>query len=408
MSTTTINEGSLATVTSAVATGWVRNVLTFQDCYERAVAWLRAFGHDIEGAVTGTPELLRGTIIDSYETILNAYPWPVMEGWGRIHVEPMQEVGTVAYTSANRTLTISGASWPTWAEGAAVRIDNAIHQVQSRASSSQVILDEQLCPSDDLAAGTEYELFRLWYALPRDFGYMRSIVRSDGAHLCRRTMGDMQRLHQSTSATGDITDIAFGQHPLQPTRQALFTWPPPTAEDTLDFTYDRRHRDLRFAGYDSADDQGTVTVAAGSNVVTGSGTAFDDEMEGALLRWGKTSTRPTGTHGNARYAEQHQVLSVNSVTELVLLGAARTTRSAVGYVVTDPIVIAESAYPAILRQIEYQLAMAYRSQHVGSYRKEAEDALRLAAQGAQSHGELERGRGWTPGDGLVDAAQEDD
>lgn len=398
--------GSFVTASSPAVAGWVRNVLTFQDCYERAVNFLRAFGYDMQGVTTGPPELLRGVIIDAYETVLNSYDWPALEGMGRINIEAYQTTGTVTYTSASRQLVLSGASWPSWVEGSAVRIGDYTHQVQTYVDSATVVLDEQLSPSANVAAGTSYELWRWWYPLPRNFGNLTHIIRYSGVEPNILTLPEIQRRYQWSYGTSEVTDVAIGRHPLKIGQQALYIGAPCTADDSLDITYTLRPRDLRFAGYDTNDSVGTVSVTADSNSVTGTTTAFTDEMEDAMLRWGRTSARPTGTHGSNRYAEQQVILSVESATALTLMGSAVTTRSTMGYVVTDPLMIDPSAYNAVLREIEAQLALTYRSGHYGSYRNAADQALRLGIQGSLSHKMSGAVRRWRIGDGVAQVADE--
>jgi len=117
------------------------------------------------------------------------------------------------------------------------------------------------------------------------------------------------------------------------------------------------------------------------------------------MRISRNTTRPTGTHGSNRYAEQHPILSVSSTTALVMAHAADATRSAVAYVVTDPLLIDPPAYNAVLRRIDFELATMFRSELLGAYQANAEEALRLGMQGAVTMPPTLPGIPWRLGDG---------
>jgi hypothetical protein len=386
--------------TSLVATGWTRNILTFQDCYERAVNFLRANAHDVPTRTTGPPELLRGAIIDAYEHVLNAYDWPALEGVCRVPIRAERTTGTVTYTNSTRRAVITDGTFPTWCEGAAIRFNDETHQIQSYVNSTTVILDETLNPGEDVSDAS-YRLFRWWYELPRDFGSIIGISREDRGVPMKATFAQVHGLYRRDFATAWINRVAIGAHPSKPGRQVLAVYPASEEAESLDITYRRRPRDLRFAGYDVGDTQGTVTLTASSTAVTGSGTAFTDEMEEAFLRVGRTSARPTETHGTNRYAEQHPILSVTNATALVLAGAAAANRTGVGYVVTDPILIDQCAHNAVLRRIEMELASMFRSELLGTYRANADEALRYGMQGAAAMPPDLPGIPWRLGDGTT-------
>jgi hypothetical protein len=136
---------------------------------------------------------------------------------------------------------------------------------------------------------------------------------------------------------------------------------------------------------------GTISVITGSNVVTGDGSAFESDMAGALLLIGRDGTNlPTGRYGLNRFAEQRRIHSVSTLTELALTENVSVSRSAVKYVVTDPIDIEPCARNAFLRYMELHLmvshnvgATADRFSPIKQFVDLAEKALREAM--AQSY-----------------------
>jgi hypothetical protein len=393
-------EATTAATVPTVASGYTRAVLTMQDCYERAVNFMRGIGRELPNMTTGPPELIRAAIIDSYEHVLNAYDWPALEGLWGVHVRAQRTTGTVSYTHSSHTLTITDGTFPDWSAGAAIRFNDGTHQIASYVDSTTVILDEQLNPGEDVTDAT-YRLFRWWYELPNDFGACIGFAREEHGTPTLRSFADLNALYQRDFAAGAVNRVAFGAHPLYPARQVVAFYPATLEDERIDLTYNRRPRDLRFAGYDAADSQGTITCSAASNAVTGSGTAFDDEMEGAMLRVSRTATRPTGTHGVNRYAEQHLIASVASATALTLSSAMAAARSAVSYVVTDPLLIDQAAHTAVLRRMEFELASALGIERAGTYRANAKEALIHGICGSVAMPKTPRGVPWRIGDGTT-------
>ena len=119
-------------------------------------------------------------------------------------------------------------------------------------------------------------------------------------------------LDRQHASTGEIIHFAIGERPDVIGAKALFLWPVPTSDGTLDFIYDRRPRNLRHSGHAAGDIAGSVTVASGSAALTGTSTAFTASMDGAILRFGTTSVRPDWEYGDNPYVEQRAIRSVNA------------------------------------------------------------------------------------------------
>jgi hypothetical protein len=94
-----------------------------------------------------------------------AYEWSFLTHNITISVLAPYETGTI--TVADGVVTLASGTWPTNAAGQRLAFENAVYEVATRTSNSQIILVDT---SVDAAAGTEYSLYSTRYDLPSSFG----------------------------------------------------------------------------------------------------------------------------------------------------------------------------------------------------------------------------------------------
>ncbi len=288
-----------------------------------------------------------------------------------------------------RQVTLTDGVWPTWAEDAAIRIDDVVHEVASRKSDTVLTLDVTMNPGADVAAGAEYSIFKSYYALPNDFISMVT-PWAEALYAGAEAVGydEMLTKQRYYSDTGDPRYYCIrGVEDLYGSA-GLYLWPPTDEDQTLDFIYQRRMRPVRYWGIAAPDYQGTITVTAGSAAVTGSGTAFDAKMVGSILRIGANTNKPTGLAGEqgrtfAPYAEQRAIVGYTSATAVTLDDEVETARSGVGYVVVDPIDIDVALHRVLLAGTIRNLASARAFKDMSLIEAEYADALWAARAGDQ-------------------------
>ena len=291
--------------------------------------------------------------------------WSFLQKQGRVQLHAAQTTGTVAYdhsggATCERQCTLSGATFPAaWTQDASIKIGDAVHDIESRESSIVVQLDATMNPGQDVAAGTEYMLFPRWYVLPQDFvsftGAVGESIWQRAMPTSPKRMMELQRYHDYS---GDVRYYCVAEVPDLLGSLGLFVWPPSDADETLDFWYRRRSRGLRYTGHEPGEYAGTIAVTAGSDTVTGSGTAFASGMVGSVLRIGSdASNRPEGLEGRYPYEEQRIIRTVDSTTSATLDAAVETTRSGVKYTVTDPVDLGREAWRAFLACCEKNMAI---------------------------------------------------
>ena len=84
-----------------------------------------------------------------------------------------QTSGTIAYTASTRTMTLTSSTWPSDVIKYGLYINGVRYAIQSRTSSTVIILRDGDCPTADIASGTSYTLTRDTYELP---DYVREVL----------------------------------------------------------------------------------------------------------------------------------------------------------------------------------------------------------------------------------------
>lgn len=332
-------------------------MLLFCDCLDVLDSLCQSYG------IAANQQMLRQAVLDAYTEFTNAHAWTYLTAVpGRIQLQAAVSTGTVAYDHTGgtyeRELTLTDSTWPTDAYNWSVRIGDAVHDIEDYKSTTVVTLDSVMNPGADVAAGTSYTAFPRWYILPSDFiDFTRPAEEADwwlGEYMPMETLANYQRYEDTT---GDVEFYSVGPAPDLYGSLALYVWPPADAARTLDYVYKRRPRELRYSGKDTADRAGTITVTAASASVTGNSSTFPSDCEGSIIRWSASTTKcPTAIAGDTPYAEERAIKTYTSGTSLTLDDVVVTSRSAVKYIISDPVDIPPSLHSAFLACCRKQLA----------------------------------------------------
>ena len=306
--------------------------------YKDALDWLI----DVSGGDTSgrTKKLALRAIHSSRRIIASYRDWSYFNAVLSVSTQAPYSTGTISYDHTGgayeRQLTLSGGTWPSWAERGTVVISNGFYQVEERKSDSVLTLKETSNPGQDISSGTSYKLVQEAYLLPSDFiraDQLRN-VNVDGYNPKYVPPDRLIRDRISRESSNIPREYTIMRDPWQPGRLALFLYPPPTQLYVYEFTYQRQPKPLKTLDYST----GTVTLTAGSQAVTGSGTSWTSAMEGSILRVSSDSSNvPDNLDGLNPYEEQYEILWVNSATSLTLKVQAAESRSGVAYRISDPI-----------------------------------------------------------------------
>jgi hypothetical protein len=358
-------------------------VFTFADALDSLEYFARGSG------IGADQTLRRQAIHAAYREITQARDWTFLQANARIELQAAYTTGTVEYDETGgtneRQVTLTSGTWPSWAEDASIRFasPDIVCDVEERKSDTVLTLDATMAPIADISSGASYKLYPRWYRLPNDFLSMARPMGEDDWFIGEEVSKErIEQLNRYEDDEGAIQFYAVGAPLDLHGAMALYIHPRADANETLDIPINRRPRDLRYSGHDSADSDGTISVTAGSASVTGTSTAFDSAMVGSILRIGTDTTyKPTGLDGQYQYGEQRVIHTRTSATAITLDAAVSTTRSSVKYRISDPIDLDVSVYDAFLRCCEKHLARALRAKDYRTVEKAYEEALFNAKQG---------------------------
>ena len=356
-------------------------IWTYQDCIESVVD---AFNGELSDRCK---RFARRAIAEALREIANTRTWSYFYRRGKITTVAQQTTGSITYVHATRTATLSGATFPADAQYYELLISGIRYEIDSYTDSTNVVLSSSQNPGADISTATSYSLLRDTYPLPDDFVTMGTLM--DATDGCRQipqaTVNDITLSNRAIRSPGvpnlyAVTKVAENQGGIG----VIFS-PPPSAARVYDFAYQARPRPLATEQYKA----GTVTSAAASALLTGTGTAFAAAHVGSVIRLSGSSTvLPTSIIGGLSndfnpFAYQRVIKAVNSASgagALTLDSAIDATLTGVKYTISDPIDIEPGAmHTAFLRLAEAQYAQLIGRADAIPRRKTAEMTLYEAA-----------------------------
>lgn len=309
---------------------------TYQDAIQHVVDYL--------GAASGDDNVrfARAAVQDAYNEFPAVHQWSYLFTRGRINTVAPYTTGTITYTDTTRTVTLASGTWPSWVLQGVLIINNIPYAIASNPSSTTITLTPQSNPGADVAAGTSYTLYQDSYSCPIDFASTDEVANiSNGLDLefeHPSTWLTFQRVYRGPATPRHYTIIGstayFGL-------MSMRLYPPPDAIYPLDFMYKRRPRALSVAEYTA----GTVATTSGSTTINGSGTSWNSDMVGSVIRFsaaGNTDT-PTGPSGENPFSYERTVLAVSAVDTITVDADPGITTTGIHYAISDPMDIEEGA-----------------------------------------------------------------
>lgn len=340
----------------------------------------------------------RQAVQNAQRDVLGAYEWNCLRSVGRFTSNGAYSTGTVDYTAATRELVLTGGTWPEWAAYGSVWLGRLLCDVSSRNSDTSLTLAYGGAPTGDLS-DYAYNLIRESYPLPC------GVLRMDGfTSLSNFTYPAFMELAEwtRTRAYGSYMGIAqwftFDGSDAFLQKSSIRISPPPSQDETFEYTYLRKPRDLRVEGEYS----GTITGTNSSTTVAGTGTAFSALHVGCVLRLGSNNTDiPTASWGDTPGIEDRIVTSVSTNLSLTVDAPFSTGFSNVKYLITDPLDINPDVMLSAMQAMSlWKYAVMANQERRGELRQAADRAM-MEARGADAlwvgtSGDWNRGYVWKP------------
>lgn len=322
---------------------------TFADAMDHALAYA---GDDASAA--GTTKCRRA-VQNAYNVLPTRHEWIFLWSLGRVITTGPYNTGTVAFDltggAYERVVTLTGGTWPMWADHGFVIINDIPYEIEARKSATEITITASQAPGGDIAAGATFSLVRDRYPLPADFVAGDETVMNEVGkvleYLHPRQWAVQRRVN---TGPGSPWQYSYLGSSMSSGTLLMALWPPPDAEYKIDFLYRRKMRPLV---YFSAD-VGTVTTVG--TAVTGQGTAFKPGMVGSVMRFADDNqTAPTGDYGENPAPFEARITAYTSASAVTIDAAPPSDRTGVKYVISDPVDLEQTAMlDYFLREVEYQ------------------------------------------------------
>lgn len=295
---------------------------------------------------------IRAAVQRAYDEVTTIKDWSFYSVHGRVITEAPVTAGTVSFSTTTNQLTLSDATWPSWAGSGTIRVGNRVADIVSKDSSTVVTLDSQVTFPANFS-GESYILYRTVYPLPSDLRNMDEPSNEffwwSGIYL---TPDEAMKVERVNYRSGFPLHWTIVKDP------ASYGWAVkligyPIKQETIDFTYRRRPRPIRYSGHEAALRQGTISRS--SATVTGSGTAFSSAMVGSILRIGDTSNSPGPMESITPWISESKITAYSSATSITTADSG-TVASSTKYLITDPIDVPPHMHNVIRSGAEYWLA----------------------------------------------------
>lgn len=289
--------------------------------------------------------------------------WNFYRTQARITTSASYDTGTVEYDytgGANeRQVTLTGGVLPEWVAGyGTLNVNNVPYEIERRISNTVCTLRADSCPTSDIAAGTDYTIYRTRYDLPADFDSIcRPILTGQNMTLYYVQFSEFLRQSNLNSGVGQPRFFTIYLNQANGRNQILL-WNPPDS-DNYSFVYEYYRHPVQPLVVDAS--QGTVSLTSGSLSVTGTQTLFQRGMANAVLRVSFDATKPTAFDSVSPPQFEYLIDQYVSSTSLTLLEPATETVSKRGYTISSRVDVRDGPMFDFLCQIGYRmLRMALR------------------------------------------------
>ena len=286
---------------------------------------------------------IRTAVQRAYNEVTTINEWSHYYTHGRIITQPQYQTGTVAFNATTNQLTLSGGTWPTWAESGSVAIGRLIAKVATRTSPTVLTLDSTLTFPSNYSAGQAFVLYQTDYELPADFRNMDEPSNEfnwwSGLYL---KPDEAMKLERVGNRSGRPWHWTVLKNP-NGTGYILKLVGYPTSQETLDFTYRRYPRQIRWSGHEPAA-RFTINTLAGASL---NATAnFASTVVGSVVRVGTATAYPGPLESLTPYASEYLVVGWEDEENLVVSPATGSGTSLLA-LLTDPADVARHMQTAL-------------------------------------------------------------
>lgn len=297
---------------------------------------------------------LRTSVLGGWARLMSMHQWAYFFRTGSLPVYASQQTGTVDFLLSARTVTLTGATWPTNATEMHIKLGYRWYPIKTRTSSTVIELYPDGHPPDDLTAEA-YTIQKTRYALPSDVGDVVQILESNQNLMMMR----LTPLEAHVIQEGILSSHSYPNRytligdSANPNRWSLWLPTVINTDTTLQYMYVARRPQASLI----REFRGLVTVTGG--VATFTEDVVNSLWEGAVLRISKNSTdHPTGEFGDIPSADivynrncwETRVIGITSGT-VVTLADSTIAETGVAYTASTHIDVADGPMTVLLQRL---------------------------------------------------------
>ena len=355
------------------------DLFTYQDALEHLEATT------LGGAMDSERRDFRSAVLGAYPDLASRYDWLYYHTEHDIRLEATYSTGTITYNNTTKQVTIydvddvdeTTSTWPTNATDGRIKINDVRYPIESRVSNTVIKLPDDINPGVDILTVTPYTIndtkvtavankgtttytwLRSRYTLPADFKDMDP-PHAESSNLSQSPVsldGIMSFERHVRASAHPPRWYAIGPDPNRYGQMAMYVQYEPNTAEGLRFFYRRFPRRIKYS------DSSTGTVSNSGTTVTlaGTGASFSSEMVGSVIRFGTSTTKPSGVRGLNPWQEQRIITAYTDANTVTVDSAPSSTFSGVKYVVSDPLDLRPTMIEPFLRGCEWKLSLSRRN-----------------------------------------------
>ncbi len=330
---------------------------TYRDAIEHIVAVHDALPSEADQRRAG------GSVQAAYRQVHHEKAWRYFTTLGRLNIVAQQTTGTVSYNTSDGKLTLTGATWPSWARYGSVRLENINYKVAELDADDDTVitLDGTFRPSETLT-DVEYAIWQSEYRLPSDLTKIVELHDANGVWSAGYVVpGEwLRRTRQSHITGGPFYWTVTGMEDLYGSMSVRLS-SVPTSATTLDFLYNRAPRPLKYDGYARFSSQGNYEIETYSDGVTHDvalNVSLTSDIIGSVFRVGGNENNPPGGLGDPHQYNDQRIIQAVSGAEILFDDRLSVAGSADGaFTVSDPVDLPTYLLTTFRRRCEYEMAI---------------------------------------------------
>lgn len=307
-------------------------------------------------------------VSDAYQRLPKEQKWVYYRQLGHFLTSAAVSTGTAVYDHTGgtfeRMVTITGTTLPDWTIQGSLLLSGKVYLVEDVKSSTVFTLTPQSNPGSDVAS-TTYSLYRQSYPLPINCQGIYDLIDPTNSH-SPVYMAPAEFLNYARGvqrSPGRSLYYTIIGSPDYLGARSIMLAPAPTSVVHYDFLYHRWPRQLRTFLHQ----EGTVSGTQGGTTITGVGTAWTENMEGAVIRFSDSKGQPGDTLDVNPASQERIVIDVAGATSLIIDRELTASVAGVSYTISDPLDIDAPAMYAALKALAEMKLSGHPARQVERY-----------------------------------------